>query len=153
MTENTQRQNGHGQDRQGVVAHLVVKGAIDAIAFYKTALGATEVIRMPTEDGKRLMHAEIIVNGSRVFLVDDFPEHPEHTGGGKIAAPASIGATSCILHLEVPDCDAAMKRAADAGAVVIMPPWDAFWGARYGQVLDPFGQAWSFAHPLPGRLG
>ena len=55
------------------------------------------------------------------------------------------------MHLEVADCDAAVKRAADAGATVTMPPMDAFWGARYGQVVDPFGHAWSFAHPLPGK--
>jgi PhnB protein len=56
---------------QGIIPHLVVDGAIAALEFYKKALGATETMRMPAEDGKRLMHAEIIVNGARVFLMDD----------------------------------------------------------------------------------
>ena len=135
---------------QGVIPHLIVEGANAAIEFYKKALGATEVMRMPAEDGKRLMHSEIVVNGSRVFVMDDFVEHRDKCGhDAKIGAPGAIGGTSFVLHLEVENCDAAVKRAADAGATVIMPPWDAFWGARYAQVLDPFGQAWSFAHPLP----
>jgi PhnB protein len=138
---------------QGVIPHLVVEGAVDALAFYKAALGATEVMRMPAEDGKRLMHAEIAVNGARVFLMDDFTEHRQECSGGKILGPKAAGATTVVMHLEVTDCDAAVKRAADAGATVIMPPWDAFWGARYGQVLDPFGHGWSFAHPLPVKTG
>lgn len=141
------------EQTQGVIAHLVVEGAMDALEFYKKALNATEVMRMPADDGKRLMHAEMIVNGQRVFVVDDFCDHPDHMGGGKIGAPKRIGGTSFLMHLEVPDCDAAVKRASDAGATVVMAPFDAFWGARYGQVLDPFGQAWSFAHPLPIKQG
>lgn len=131
-----------------LIPHLVVNGASDAIEFYKKALGATEVMRMPAEDGKRLMHAQIIVNGATVFLNDDFPEYCEGNGEGKIRPPNALGGTSFVLHLEVANCDEAVKRAADAGAKVIMPPWDAFWGARYGQVIDPFGHGWSFAHPL-----
>ena len=134
--------------QQGVVPHLVVEGAADAIEFYKTAFGATEVMRMPAEDGKRLMHAAIIVNGSQIYLMDDFPEFREQCSGGRIVAPKTAGASTFVLHLNVPDCDAAVQRAIDAGAVVMMPPMDAFWGDRYGQVLDPFGHAWSFAHPL-----
>lgn len=132
-----------------LVPHLVVDGASDAIEFYKKALGATEVFRMPAEDGKRLMHAQITVNGATVFLNDDFPEYCQQNGENKIRPPNALGGTSFVLHLEVPNCDEAVKRAADAGATVVMPPWDAFWGARYGQVIDPFGHGWSFAHPLP----
>lgn len=134
---------------QGLVPHLVVEGAADAIEFYKTALGATELMRLPAEDGKRLMHAAIVVNGSQVFLMDDFPEYREQCSGGKILPPKAAGASTFVLHLNVPDCDEAVKRAVDAGATVMMAPMDAFWGDRYGQVLDPFGHAWSFAHPLP----
>lgn len=139
--------------QQNLVPHLVVDGAIAALDFYRKALGATEVMRMPAEDGKRLMHAEMQVNGTRVFLCDDFVEHRKECGGGKIMAPKAAGATGVMMHLEVPDCDEAMKRATDAGATVLMPAWDAFWGARYGQVLDPYGHAWSFAHPLPAKTG
>lgn len=134
---------------QGVVPHLVIEGAADAIEFYKKALGATELMRLPAEDGKRLMHAAIIVNGSHIYLADDFPEYREQCSGGKIVSPKTAGASTFVLHLNVPNCDDAVKRATGAGAIVLMQPMDAFWGDRYGQVLDPFGHAWSFAHPLP----
>lgn len=134
---------------QGVIPHLVVGDAAAALAFYAKALGATEVMRVPTEDGRRLMHAEIEVNGARVFLRDHFPEAGCGQAGARQAPPAELGGTTLTLHLEVPDCDAAVERAVAAGATVNMPPMDAFWGARYGQVVDPFGHAWSFAHPLP----
>lgn len=134
---------------QGVIPHLVIEGANDAIEFYKKALGATEMMRLPAEDGKRLMHAAIIINGSHIYLMDDFPEYREQCSGGKIVGPKTAGASTFVLHLNVPNCDEAVKRAVDAGATIMMPPMDAFWGDRYGQVLDPFGHAWSFAHPLP----
>ncbi|MEW6452632.1 MAG: VOC family protein [Pseudomonadota bacterium] len=134
-----------------LIPHLCVVGAADAIEFYKKAFGATEVMRVPAEDGKRLMHAHLIVNSAPVFLVDDFPEHRGQHGGMKVFPPKEIGGTPVVLHLEVKNCDESVKRAADAGATVTMPPWDAFWGARYAQVADPFGHAWSFAHPLPAK--
>ncbi|PKQ07636.1 MAG: glyoxalase [Alphaproteobacteria bacterium HGW-Alphaproteobacteria-11] len=127
--------------------HLVIDGAAAALDFYKKALGATELVRVPSEDGKRLLHAHMEVNGAAVFLCDDFPEHP---GEGAIA-PKRLGGTSAMIHLQVKNCDAAVKRAADAGAKVIAEPWDAFWGDRYAQIMDPFGHVWSFAHPLPGN--
>jgi PhnB protein len=136
---------------QGVVAHLVLDDAAAAIAFYTKALGATEVMRMPANDGKRLLHAQMIVNGAQIFLMDHFPEYASEHGNNNLAPPKALGGSSVTLHLEVSNCDDAVKRAADAGARVTMPPWDAFWGARYAQVLDPFGHAWSFAHPLPRK--
>ncbi|MEA1650800.1 VOC family protein [Nitrospirillum sp. BR 11164] len=138
--------------QQGVIPHLVVGDAKAALAFYAQALGAEEVFRMPAQDGDRLLHAEIRMNGARLFLRDDFPEYrAEH--GGTSAPPALLRGTSVVMHLEVPNCDAAMDRAVAAGAAVTMPAIDAFWGARYGQVADPFGHLWSFAHPLgaPGE--
>jgi PhnB protein len=132
---------------QTIFPHLVIKGAADALEFYKQALGATEVMRMPHEDGKRLMHAAIDIGGAQVFLCDDFPEfkecHPD-----KVGSPARVGSTTSTVHLSVKDCDAAYQRAIGAGAKPIMEPWDAFWGDRYAQVVDPFGHSWSFAHPL-----
>ena len=137
---------------QGVIPHLVVDDACAAIAFYKTALGASEVMRLPAQDGKRLLHAEIAVNGARIFVRDDFPDQrAAHGGEAKMAPPRALGGTPVTLHLEVADCDAAVTRAAAAGATVTMAPWDAFWGARYAQVVDPFGHAWSFAHKLPAK--
>ena len=92
-------------------------------------------------DGRRIMHAAIRIGKSFVFLVDDFPEF----AGGKSSSPTALTGTPVTLHLYVTDCDAAIKRAGDAGAVVSMPPSDMFWGDRYGQVTDPFGHKWSFA--------
>ena len=129
---------------QGVIPHLVVENAAAALEFYKKGLGASEVMRMLAEDGKRLMHSELEVNGARVFVRDDFPDY----AGGRRSTPDALGGTAVTLHLEVPNCDAAVERAVAAGATVTMPPMDAFWGARYAQVADPFGHSWSFAHPL-----
>lgn len=137
--------------QSGVVPHLVVEGAAAAIDFYVRALGASEVMRVPAEDGRRLLHAEIEVNGGRVYLHDHFPEFGCGGEGAVQAPPSSLAGTSVTLHLHVADCDAAVRRAAEAGARISMPPMDAFWGDRYGQVVDPFGHAWSFAHPLEVR--
>ncbi|MFZ5732968.1 MAG: VOC family protein [Pseudomonadota bacterium] len=138
---------------QVVTPHLVVDNANAAIDFYKKGLGATETFRLPYEDGKRVMHCELNLDGARIFVVDAFPEFrgPEH-GGDNYRTPKELKGTSVTIHIEVPDCDAAVKRMADAGATVSQEPWDAFWGARYGRVIDPFGHEWSFAHPKPEAM-
>lgn len=146
---------------QGVIPHIVVDDARKAIEFYKAAFGATEVMRAAMGDGSgRLMHAELTLNGARFFLADHFPEFcpadREDVSGkaiGTLGPPKVLGGTGVTMHLYVENCDAAVKRAADAGAAVVMEPWDAFWGDRYAQVADPFGHAWSFAHPLPAKAG
>ncbi|MGV3575607.1 MAG: VOC family protein, partial [Devosia sp.] len=96
--------------------------------------GATEIGCMPSPDG-RLMHAEVQIGSSIVFLVDDFPEYC----GGKSESPLALNGTSVTLHHYVEDCDAAIRRAEDAGAKVLMPAADMFWGDRYGVVIDPYG--------------
>ena len=126
---------------KGLIPHLVVKGGAAAIDFYKTALGAVELGRVPTEDG-RLMHASLKIGESILMLCDDFPEYC----GGVSRAPA--GPSPITLHLCVPNADAAIAQAAAAGANVTMPAADMFWGDRYGQIVDPFGHWWSFSHPL-----
>ena len=136
---------------QTVTPHLVVSDANAAIEFYQRALGASEAFRMPAKDGKRLMHAEINFNGARIFLVDDFPEHRGEHGVDAVFPPNKISGTSVTMHLEVDNCDAAVKRAADAGATVTLAPWDSFWGTRYARIMDPFGHSWSFSHPLSGK--
>ncbi len=138
-------------NQQSLIAHLTVDNANKAIEFYKQGLGAVENLRMPAEDGKRLIHAELEINGSKVFVMDDFPEYYPGSNKGKSMTPKALGGTSVSLHLEVRNCDDSFKRAVDAGAKVVMEPMDAFWGARYGQVIDPFGHRWSFAHPLPKK--
>lgn len=120
--------------------HLCVAGASDAIDFYTRALDATELFRLPGPDG-RLMHASLLVNGAMVMLNDEYPE----MGG---LGPKARGGTAVTLHLHVPDVDAAVARAVDAGARLVMPVADMFWGDRYGLIEDPFGHQWSFATPV-----
>jgi PhnB protein len=129
-----------------VIPHLVVDDAAAALAFYKKALDAKEVMRLPAEDGKRLMHSEITVGDARIFVRDAFPEHCP--SGGTDGSPKIYGGTAITLHLQVENCDAAVEQAAGAGATVAMPPEDQFWGDRYALVVDPFGHLWSFAHTL-----
>jgi PhnB protein len=121
----------------GVTAHLTIPDgrAADAIAFYQQAFGA-ELAMEPVkgEDGRRIMHAHLRVNGGSLMLNDDFPEY----GGGKLPPNSAI-----VLHLQVNDADAVFNRALDAGASETMPLADQFWGDRYGQVQDPFGITWS----------
>ena len=122
-------------------AYLTIDGAAAAIEFYKTAFGAEEVRRVPADDGKRLMHAEIRVFGQSVLMSDAFPEY------GNIQSPTALGGTTfnMIASLEArPDVDAAIAKAEKAGATVVMPASDQFWGARFGMVRDPFGHLWAF---------
>jgi PhnB protein len=118
--------------------HLVVKGASQAIEFYKKAFGAEEISRAAGPDGKSLMHADLRIGDSRLFLVDEFPEMD-------CRGPQSIGGTPVTIHMYVEDVDAAFNKAVAAGAQVRMPLADMFWGDRYGVLADPFGHAWSLA--------
>jgi len=126
---------------ENLIPHLVCEPCSKAIDFYKKAFGAEEICRIPAPDGRRIMHAAIRIGKSVVFLVDDFPEHC----GGVSATPTALKGTPVTLHHYVENCDAAIKRAQDAGATVVMPATDMFWGDRYGQVTDPYGHKWSFA--------
>ncbi len=118
--------------------YLVVRGASQAIEFYKRAFGAEELMRMPGPDGKSIMHADLRIGDSRIFLSDEFPDMG-------CRSPQSLGGTASSLHLYVEDVDAAFKRAVEAGAQVRMPVADMFWGDRYGKLLDPFGHEWGMA--------
>ena len=119
--------------------HLVCDNAAAAIDFYKEAFGAEELMRLPGPDG-RLMHGAVSINGAMVMLAD--------AGCGIDArSPKTLGGTPVTLHLGVPDADSAVARAEAAGASVIMPVADQFWGDRYGIVEDPFGHRWSIATP------
>jgi PhnB protein len=124
---------------EGIIPHLVVAGAAAAIEFYAAAFGAEELGRVPGPDGK-LMHASVSIDGSVLYLADDFPEMT-----GVSANPRSLGGVSVALHRFVPDVDAAVERAVAAGAVLKMPPTDMFWGDRYAQIVDPFGHEWALA--------
>lgn len=122
-----------------VTPGLCVRGAAEAIKFYKKALGAEELMRMPGPDG-RIMHAEIKIGDSIVFLSDECPEMP-----GSCRAPQTLKGTSTALNLYVADVDAQFARALKAGGKQIMPVADMFWGDRYGQFQDPFGHLWGLA--------
>lgn len=121
--------------------HLVVDDAAAAIDFYVEAFGATEYGRVPGPGGK-LIHAALEINDTMVMLNDDFPE----MSGGKSMTPTSLGGTGVTIHLQfVDDVDARFQRALDAGATVVVPLEEQFWGDRYGMVRDPFGHQWSLA--------
>ncbi|ATA27800.1 putative DNA binding 3-demethylubiquinone-9 3-methyltransferase domain protein [Mycobacterium lepraemurium] len=123
--------------------HLVVDNAAAAIDFYVKAFGAEELGLLPRPDGK-LAHAAVRINSFMVMLNDDFPE----VCGGKSMTPTSLGGTPVTIHLTVPDVDASFQRAVDAGAPVVVPLEDQFWGDRYGTVADPFGHHWSLGQPV-----
>lgn len=126
-----------------VIPHLCVDDAPAAIDFYVKAFGATEMGRVPQADG-RLIHAAVQINGSTIMLNDDFPEFDN----GKSQTPKAFGGTPVTIHLTVTDVDATFARAVEAGAEVIMPLDDQFWGDRYGMVRDPFGHQWSLGQPV-----
>ncbi len=125
-----------------ITPHLVVKGASEAIEFYKRAFGAEELSRMPFPgpDGQvKLGHAELQIGDSRLFLADEFPEQ---------GATGPSGSSPVTIHMYVTDADAVFDRAVKAGATRNMPPADMFWGDRYARVVDPFGHHWSIATHL-----
>jgi PhnB protein len=123
--------------------HLVVDDAAAAVDFYVSAFGASELGRVPHPDG-RLVHAALTINGSTVMLNDDFPDFND----GKASTPTALGGTPVTIHLQVPDVETAFARAVEAGATVVAPLEDQFWGDRYGVVRDPFGHLWSLGQPV-----
>lgn len=128
-------------DLTGVTPHLTIpsRGGQAAVEFYGRAFGATEVRRMLADDGERLMHAHLKINGGSLMLHDEFPEY----GGDTDIAPKGV-----VLHLQVDDADLWWERALAAGAIPEMPLADQFWGDRYGVVKDPFGHSWSIGSPV-----
>ena len=124
-----------------VAPYLCVQDSGAAIEFYRRAFGAHELFRNTTPDGNKVIHATISINGGLVMMSDDFPE----MNGGHCRDPRAIGGTPVTIHLDLPDVDATWKAAVDAGATVVMPLDDMFWGDRYGIVEDPFGHRWSLA--------
>jgi PhnB protein len=120
-----------------ITPYLRMKGAADAIAFYKKVFGAEEVMRMPGPTGA-IMHAEMRIGDSMLMLSDEFKDW------GTVG-PQTLGGTSVGLHLYVADVDALFKRATDAGCQPMMPPTNMFWGDRMAKLKDPFGHEWAMA--------
>jgi uncharacterized glyoxalase superfamily protein PhnB len=134
----TAKTDATAEVRGGVVPYLVVDGAIKAAGFYVRAFGATEVARHPVDDQGRTMHVHLYVNGGSLMLSDAYPEH-----GCPLAAPQGFN-----LLLRVDDVEAWWRRAVEAGAEIVMPLQDMFWGDRYGQLRDPFGVTWGLGAPI-----
>lgn len=121
-------------------AYLRLRRAAEAIEFYKRAFGATEKFRLVEPSG-RIGHAELDFGGHTLMLSDEFPEM--HIGG-----PESVGGTSVMLHLHVDDADGVIARAVAAGAEIVRPAQDHFYGERSGTVRDPFGHEWNIGHEI-----
>ena len=121
-----------------VTPHLTVRDAAKMIEFYKKAFGAEEVSRAPGPDGQSVLHAEIRIGDSPVFLNDEFPEM------GAVS-PLDAKTTPVTLHLYVEDADKQFQQAIDCGCEVVMPLADQFWGDRVGRIIDPAGHVWNIA--------
>lgn len=117
--------------------YLFIKGAASAIDFYKNVFGATEVVRMPGSGGQ-VMHAELKIGDSILMLGDENPQM------GALA-PQSPGATGCGINVYIPDVDAVVQMAVQAGAKLVRPVKDQFYGDRSGTLIDPFGHMWTVA--------
>ena len=120
-----------------VTPSIVLSNTKEAIEFYKKAFNANEIYQMPTPDGKT-MHAMIQIGDSFVMMSDEFPQMGANS-------PTTVGGTSSTIHLYVEDADKIYDQAIKAGATPTMPMMDAFWGDRYGSILDPYGHSWAIA--------
>ena len=120
-----------------ITPNLVIRDAAKAIDFYKKAFGAEQIVSMPGPGGK-VMHAELRIGDSVVMLADEMPEMGSRS-------PATFGGSPVSFYVYLDKVDAAWKRAVDAGAKVVRPLTDMFWGDRTGLLEDPFGHRWSLA--------
>ena len=119
--------------RNAIVPHIYVKGASEAIAFYKRAFDAVELFRIAHPDGK-ILHAEISICDS-VLMIGD----PDNALYGE---PRALGGCTASLHIFSSDNEALLQRATEAGAQELQPPTDMFYGANSASVRDPFGHVW-----------
>ena len=120
--------------------YLRLRNAERAIRFYVEAFGVTEKFRL-VEPGGRIGHAEIDFGCATLMLSDEYPELG-------IRGPESIGGTTLTIHLHVDDCDAAIAGAIAAGATLVRPAADHFYGERSGTIRDPFGHEWNIGHEI-----
>ena len=120
-----------------VTPYLSIKGATEALEFYKRAFNATEMFRLPTLSGE-IGHADIIIGNSHIMLADQCEESP-------IPSPQVLGGSSVGLHVYVEDVDALFAQAVNAGAKEVKPVEDQFYGDRTGTLEDPFGHIWFLA--------
>lgn len=137
MSETAQAAETPVPVKGGLVAYLMVDGAIKAAEFYAKAFGAEHVDTYQPDESGRTMHVHLYVNGSSLMMSDPYPEYGAELKGHE-------GFTMTLM---VDDVDAAYKRAVDAGCEGTMPPENMFWGDRHAQCRDPFGVAWAFNGP------
>jgi PhnB protein len=120
------------------IPQLITHDGAAAMAFYTSAFGAEEVSRTLTPDGKKLVHGELSLDGHLFYVSDEF----DASQGGSCKSPRTLGGTGVRITILVDDADQVSKRAVAAGARVLMPVQDMFWGGRYGKLIDPFGHEW-----------
>jgi PhnB protein len=125
------------EGRHGVTPYLTVAGGAAAIDFYKQVFDAIELFRLDAPGG-HIGHAELLIGGNVIYLSDEFPEMD-------VRGPASIGGSPVTLSLYVNDVDAVAARAVAAGATLLRPVADQFYGDRGGKLRDPFGHVWWLA--------
>lgn len=135
---------------QSVIVHLVVDNAAAALDFYRQAFGAIELERHPSPDGQHLWHAAITLGTTTLFLSDDFSDEDEPMPN---TSPKKLGGTSVMLYVYVADADTVFNQAVAAGAEVLMPLENMFWGDRFGKVRDPFGHHWAISQRLHQQPG
>jgi uncharacterized glyoxalase superfamily protein PhnB len=123
-----------------VFPYLRAQPAAEAVAFYARAFGAAEKFRLTAPDG-RIGHVELLFGPATVMLSDPFPEFGIH-------APDPQRGGGAAIHLHVEDADAMIAQAVAAGATVIRPAADQFYGERSGAVRDPFGHEWIIGHAI-----
>jgi PhnB protein len=126
------------------VPHLIVNDGMAALKFYADVLGAEQGHKMMAPDGKRVMHGELTLDGHKIFISDEFTAEE----GGSCSTPKTLGGSCVRITLMTDNADAVVERAVARGAKVIMPVQDMFWGARYGQIVDPFGHQWGINQQL-----
>jgi len=125
---------------QQLFAYLRVHNAAEAIGFYSRAFGATEKFRLAEPSG-RVGHAELEICGSTLMLSDEYPENG-------INGPAKGAGTGMMMHLHVENADEVIAQAVAAGAELVRPAADYFYGERSGTVRDPFGHEWGIGHEI-----
>jgi PhnB protein len=127
------------KDFNSITPYLIIKGAAQAIEYYKKVFGATELMRMNGPDGK-VGHAELKIGDSRFMVADENPNMNQ----GQMSA-ATIGASPVSLYVYLPDVDRVIERATAEGAKILKPVEDQFYGDRTGFIRDPFGHLWGVA--------
>ena len=121
-----------------ITLEIFVHDGTGALEFYKRAFGAVERSRMMSPDGSKLLHGQLEIGGHRLFVCDEFSA----IEGGTCRCPRTLGGTGVRIMLEVEDADRAVEQAVAAGATIMIPVADMFWGARYGKLMDPYGHEW-----------